>query len=620
MLCLLLVMGAATSHAAANPYVVTWTTPSDGPSGSMPLGNGDIGVNAWVEADGDLVFYVSKTDAWSGNGRLLKVGRVRVALSPNPFVAGQPFEQTLDTRTGMMTVTAGPPDAAVTVRLWVDANYPAIRVEMQSLKPTDMRVALEMWRTEPRELVEDERHSAYGLIQSPDPVIVQPDTVVEGQTDRVVWYHRNEKSIWTDTLRQQGMGDWTGQGKDPLLHRTFGGLIQGPGLVSDSADALKSSQPATRHAFAVYVVTEQTDQPAQWVEQVASLAGADTLPAAEALANHTAWWDDFCNRSWIRVSGGSSAPFISANDLPLRIGADSDGRNQFRGAIERVQVFDEALAPEAIAKLAAEGAAPASRVGDWVFAKSAVDGSAIRSALEDGLPARIVGDLPVTDAAEFGRGGWIEIDDAPELDLARACTLAGWIVPGKLPSGGGRIIDKSQAGTSNGYLLDTFPGNSLRFICDAGTFRHDAKLAPGKRTHVAASFDAKSGEACLYVNGKRVARHSSGNDVEAVSRGYALQRYISACAGRGGSPIKFNGTIFTVDAEVKGQQFDADYRRWGGPYWNQNTRLAYWPMLAAGDTEMMRPWFRMYADMLPFAKARTRTYFDCDGAFFPETM
>ena len=34
----------------------------------MPLGNGDIGVNAWVEPSGDLLFYVGKTDAWSENG------------------------------------------------------------------------------------------------------------------------------------------------------------------------------------------------------------------------------------------------------------------------------------------------------------------------------------------------------------------------------------------------------------------------------------------------------------------------------------------------------------------------------------------------------------------------
>ena len=51
-------------------------------------------------------------------------------------------------------------------------------------------------------------------------------------------------------------------------------------------------------------------------------------------------------------------------------------------------------------------------------------------------------------------------------------------------------------------------------------------------------------------------------EAEVVTRGYTLQRWINACAGRGVHPIKFNGTIFTVD----GAGFDADYRQWGGPY------------------------------------------------------
>ncbi len=105
-----------------------------------------------------------------------------------------------------------------------------------------------------------------------------------------------------------------------------------------------------------------------------------------------------------------------------------------------------------------------------------------------------------------------------------------------------------------------------------------------------------------------------------MSLGYALQRFVSACAGRGAFPIKFNGSIFTYDVTVEDQQHDADFRRWGGPYWFQNTRLAYWPMLASGDFDMMRPLFKMFLDALPLAEERTRLYFGHGGAFFPETM
>src|SRR5437899_2297979 len=53
---------------------VSWNTPG-GELGSMPIGNGDVAGNVWVEANGDLAFYIAKSDAWSEHGRLLKVGR-----------------------------------------------------------------------------------------------------------------------------------------------------------------------------------------------------------------------------------------------------------------------------------------------------------------------------------------------------------------------------------------------------------------------------------------------------------------------------------------------------------------------------------------------------------------
>jgi alpha-L-fucosidase 2 len=110
-----------------------------------------------------------------------------------------------------------------------------------------------------------------------------------------------------------------------------------------------------------------------------------------------------------------------------------------------------------------------------------------------------------------------------------------------------------------------------------------------------------------------------------VTRGYVLQRFMHACSGRGGSPIKFNGSIFTVEkdpgASPETADGDPDWRNWGGSYWFQNTRLSYWPMLAGGDFEMMEPWFRMYREALPLSKARMQAIYGfADAASFQETM
>lgn len=103
---------------------------------------------------------------------------------------------------------------------------------------------------------------------------------------------------------------------------------------------------------------------------------------------------------------------------------------------------------------------------------------------------------------------------------------------------------------------------------------------------------------------------------EIVTRGYLLQRYMQAIQGRGAFPIKFNGGSLTID--YKGRK--PDQREWGAAYWFQNTRLLYWNMLAAGDFDMMQPFFSMYRNALKLQKQITRKYYGHEGAFFPETM
>ena len=40
------------------PYNVIWNAQSSGPSGSMPIGNGDIGAHVWVDSSGVLQLYI----------------------------------------------------------------------------------------------------------------------------------------------------------------------------------------------------------------------------------------------------------------------------------------------------------------------------------------------------------------------------------------------------------------------------------------------------------------------------------------------------------------------------------------------------------------------------------
>ena len=69
----------AAEPAPLDRYNVVWESPSQDAHGSMPLGNGDIGLNAWALADGSLHLLISKTDTWDDNARLVKVGAQKLA-------------------------------------------------------------------------------------------------------------------------------------------------------------------------------------------------------------------------------------------------------------------------------------------------------------------------------------------------------------------------------------------------------------------------------------------------------------------------------------------------------------------------------------------------------------
>jgi hypothetical protein len=148
-------------------------------------------------------------------------------------------------------------------------------------------------------------------------------------------------------------------------------------------------------------------------------------------------------------------------------------------------------------------------VGAWSFDQA--ENGAFISKVNPRLRAKIVGqadsvETPAGKALRLDGRGYLEVAPDSALDLTEACTLEAWIRPEQLPQGGGRIIDKSQVGTSNGYLLDTFPGNSLRLISQVGTLSHAARLVPGQWVHVAATV-SPDGRLALYLQGEQVAQH-----------------------------------------------------------------------------------------------------------------
>lgn len=280
---------------------VIWDSPSKNSLGSMPAGNGDIGINLWVEENGDLLFYLSKTDAWSENARLLKLGKVRLSLSLNPFKKGIPFTQELILKDGVIHIEAGKAEEKVSIDVWVDANHPVVELDVKSRKKIKASVTTEPWRLQQREIAENspELHSAYGL----QSAIVEKDTILEDVRENVIWAHRNERSIWKSNLTMQGLEGYLKKGKDPLLHNTFGGLIHSGQLQKTSAEKLETEEALNSFSVSVFALTAQTKSLDKWQEEIVNIAGKVISESrGKRFKAHTDWWQSFWDRSHIFVT------------------------------------------------------------------------------------------------------------------------------------------------------------------------------------------------------------------------------------------------------------------------------------------------------------------------------
>ena len=125
------------------------------------------------------------------------------------------------------------------------------------------------------------------------------------------------------------------------------------------------------------------------------------------------------------------------------------------------------------------------------------------------LAARTIASPP--EGLRFdNRSAIFEVPAQPALDLTQEVSLEAWLQADPMPGGGGRILDKSRPGTQLGYMLDTWPGNSLRFLNAKGMCRFDAQLPADKWSHVVAVYSVPKRIMKLFLNGKEVASLDGG--------------------------------------------------------------------------------------------------------------
>lgn len=317
MRCLLLIFFFSSFVAAAQPYGETyniiWDSQSKNASESMPCGGGDIGLNVWVQ-NGDLLIYATRSGSFNEDNNLMKAGRLRIKLLPNPF-NGPTFKQELHLQEGFVTIEGENNGVKSTVKIWVDVFSPVAHVDISANKKIAVEAAYESWRYKDRVLIKRESFSN-SWKWAPPKDKQYPKDEISFSTGGVLFYHNNgEKTIFDTTVSQQGMDAVKAEMYDPVKNLAFGGLFRGLNFVDAGTYAgvyeqtdfkgwkLKSKQASRTHSLVLALHTAKANYFGEWHQDLKPvLAGAENK---NAFARTQQWWKDFWSRSFIILNKDS---------------------------------------------------------------------------------------------------------------------------------------------------------------------------------------------------------------------------------------------------------------------------------------------------------------------------
>ncbi|TWI88289.1 hypothetical protein LX66_2374 [Chitinophaga japonensis] len=310
---------AFAQHPLLDDYNITWRTQSRHAGESMPCGGGDIGLNVWVE-NGELLCYLSQSGWFDENNTLLKAGRIRIKLTPNPFENGTSFRQTLQLQEGRIDISGGKGRHTANIRVWVDVFRPVVHVEVNSNTPVTATARYENWRTQDRTLAKGELLACAGYKGYKGTVTARHDEV-DFDHNAVLFYHRNRDSasIFNLTVRQQGLAGIQQQLWNPLQGLTFGGLMWGARMEPAGIDSgqyvntpytawqLHSTKPARSHRIHVLLHAAQAPAYADWYkglqQQIKKVKVADKTASRETRN----WWRQYWQRSYIFINNDTAS-------------------------------------------------------------------------------------------------------------------------------------------------------------------------------------------------------------------------------------------------------------------------------------------------------------------------
>src|SRR5699024_7992402 len=150
----------------------------------------------------DILFYMARSGTFDENNAMLKLGRVRLKIFPNPFNDGD-FSQELNLSDGSVYITGKKNNFSVKVHLWVDVFYPVVHLKVQSSKAVQIEADYESWRYKDH-IVKGKENNENSYKFAPQGVVKVFKDQIKFHNNGILFYHRNKPhTIFDVTVHQQ---------------------------------------------------------------------------------------------------------------------------------------------------------------------------------------------------------------------------------------------------------------------------------------------------------------------------------------------------------------------------------------------------------------------------------
>lgn len=262
----------------ARAQEIVWHSPSKDALDSMPLsGSEGAGANVWVQ-DNSIWLYLAHNGAYDENGKLLKLGCIRI--TPENFQPGEGnFVQTLDPQSGTITIKQGKFSAS----LWFSGE--TLLLESSNETSHKLTISYGIWRD---------------------------NQEFNSNEDGFLWFHKNT-NYPVDLIGQAAK---QGISKDALYdvttNRVFGAAMAVTGglskpVASEIAWQLWKGKGYTgmttnnkQHTIAITLGAKLNGDPKKWQQEAKALVNEDNRKKARA--SELKRWKAFWGRSHIFIN------------------------------------------------------------------------------------------------------------------------------------------------------------------------------------------------------------------------------------------------------------------------------------------------------------------------------